>query len=158
MKEAVITKNQVIIHSIKKIVDVYLKNKHFDSCFTDIEVQFSKNINSIDKEIVKVVKPAICIVCDKNKLGDKGCLETPNLIIEFLSLTNTRELLKDKFELYEAAGVREYWIVGLVQNFVLVYYLNEQRKYIGIKPFSQKETFNSVIFPELKVDLNIVFE
>jgi Uma2 family endonuclease len=66
--------------------------------------------------------------------------------------------MKDKFELYEEAGVREYWIVDSVQNFVLIYYLNEAGKYIGTKPYSQEEIFNSVIFPELEIDLNKVFE
>ncbi|MDZ7934468.1 MAG: Uma2 family endonuclease [Emticicia sp.] len=50
------------------------------------------------------------------------------MIIEIQSPGNTKREMKDKFELYEEAGVKEYWIVDSVQNFVLIYYLNESGK------------------------------
>jgi Uma2 family endonuclease len=154
-----VTQNQVICNNLQNSIDTYFNNHQDYLSYKNLNVIFLKNINSLDSEIVTIKKTDICVISsDKNEVNHNSYYGIPHLIIETISLTNTREVMIEKFELYEKVGVREYWIVGLEQNFVLVYYLNEQGKYIGIKPFSQEETFNSVIFPELEVDLNKVFE
>jgi Uma2 family endonuclease len=43
--------------------------------------------------------------------------------------------MKDKFALYESAGVREYWIIDPVREHVLVYVMAETGKFVGKQPF-----------------------
>ncbi len=141
---------------------VNLMSKHFEGkkCswyFAHFDVLLTRFYKKKDKEVLTVVQPDICVICDEKKLDKRGCIGSPDLIIEIQSPGNTKREMKDKFELYEEAGVKEYWIVDSVQNFALIYYLNEAGKYIGTKPYSQEEVFNSVIFPELEVDLKKVF-
>lgn len=62
----------------------------------------------------------------------------------------------NKFQLYEEAGVKEYWIVEPQNETVLVYYLNEAGKYIGL-PLAV-EVLESNVFPQLIIDLVKIWE
>ena len=104
-----------------------------------------------------MVQPDLCVVCDKTKLDEQGCNGAPDLVIEILSPGNTNREMKEKFELYEASLVREYWVVDPYREDVLVYYLNEQQKYIGSKPFVAGEQVISRVFPELEMVIEEVF-
>jgi Uma2 family endonuclease len=150
--------HQKLSWNLERQMDRYFESKKCDIYHAPFDVRLTVFDKTKDKEILTVVQPDICMICDEKKLDKRGCLGSPDLIVEIQSPDNTKREMKDKFELYEEAGVREYWIVDSVQNFVLIYYLNEAGKYIGTKPYSQEEIFNSVIFPELEIDLNKVFE
>lgn len=104
-----------------------------------------------------VVQPDLCVICDDSKLDERGCAGAPDLIVEILSPGNSKIELKIKFEVYEEAGVREYWVVNPVEKVVLVYVLNEAGKYIGLAPLVDDDTLKAHIFPELALDLREVF-
>lgn len=57
-----------------------------------------------------VVIPDISVICDSSKLTDKGCSGAPDWIIEIVSSNAIHDYLL-KLNLYQAYGVREYWIV-----------------------------------------------
>lgn len=61
-----------------------------------------------------------------------------------------------KYDLYEEAGVLEYWIVGPVYKTVLVYAL-ENGKFVGQHPHIEDDKMVSRLFPEVKFDLFGVF-
>ncbi len=103
-----------------------------------------------------VVQPDLCIICDETKLDEQGCNGAPDLVVEILSPGNTKHEMQTKFELYEESGVKEYWIVEPANKTVLVYSL-QNNKYIGLKPFSDDADIESVLFPDMKVNLRDVF-
>jgi Uma2 family endonuclease len=104
-----------------------------------------------------VVQPDICIVCDPAKLDEKGCQGAPDLIVEVLSPGNSKKEMREKFQVYEEAGVREYWLVHPVDHEVRVYVLHENGKFIGMAPVVEDEVLRSIVFPELEVELKEVF-
>ena len=108
------------------------------------------------KKDTTVVQPDICIVCDASKLDEQGCNGAPDLIVEILSPSNARHDTDTKFNLYEEAGVKEYWIVQPQQKSILIYVLQDG-KYIGLKPFGEDEFAQGRLFPNLKIDVNEVF-
>ena len=59
-----------------------------------------------------LVEPDLSVVCDTDKLDDIGCKGAPDLIIEILSPSTQRHDRLTKYNLYERAGVPEYWIVS----------------------------------------------
>ena len=109
------------------------------------------------KKDTTVVQPDICIICDKSKLDDQGCNGAPDLIVEILSPSNSKHDADTKFKLYEESGVKEYWMVDPEKQMVFVYTLQNQI-YIGLKPFTLDETIDSPLFPDLKVEVNEIFE
>jgi Uma2 family endonuclease len=113
--------------------------------------------SSPNNEIFTVVQPDICVICDESKLDDKGCIGSPDLIIEILSPGNSKKEMNLKFDLYEENGVKEYWIVEPFQKSILIYILQND-KYIGLKPFTEDEKVKSVLFPELEFAVEEIFE
>src|ERR1700761_3418608 len=41
-----------------------------------------------DTDIITVLQPDICVICDESKLDDKGCLGAPDIVVEILSPGN----------------------------------------------------------------------
>lgn len=121
------------------------------------DVRLTRFSKAKNKEVTNVVQPDLCVICDPEKLDDRGCIGAPDLIIEILSPGNSRTEMKDKFELYEESGVLEYWIVSPIEKTIQVFKLNEAGKYIGLRPFVEDETMNTAIVPNLEIDLRDVF-
>lgn len=67
------------------------------------------------------VEPDISVICDHNKLTDKGCNGAPDWIIEIVSPGSRRTDYFTKLFKYRTSGVREYWIVDPEKNRILVY-------------------------------------
>lgn len=109
-------------------------------------------------QVVTVVQPDLCVICDENKLDAKGCIGAPDLIIEILSPGNSRREMKDKFEIYQEVGVKEYWIVNPTEKIVNIYIRNEVGKFVGLQPCVSDDIITSLIVPNLQVDLTEVFD
>lgn len=107
---------------------------------------------------VTVVQPDLCVICDENKLDERGCNGAPDLIVEILSPGNSKKEMREKYSAYEEAGVREYWLVNPLDKVVLVYLLNEAGKYIGLAPSTEDDDLTASIFPELTISLREVFQ
>ncbi len=115
---------------------------------------FSKNQN---KEIITVVQPDICVICDKNKLDDRGCIGAPDLIVEILSPGNSKKEMKDKYAVYEEAGVKEYWIIHPEEKMLQRFVLNEVGKYIGLQPLVEEDYVTTEVLLGLEINLTDVF-
>ena len=104
-----------------------------------------------------VVQPDICVVCDPKKLeNDKRCLGAPDLIIETLSPGNTKKEMRYKYELYEEAGVYEYWVVRPIDKEITQFVL-ENGKYRALPPIIEGDRISSAKFPELTVATEDIF-
>ncbi len=110
-----------------------------------------------ETQIYTVVQPDLCVVCDLAKLDEKGCIGAPDLMVEITSPGNTRKELGDKFRLYEAAGVKEYWIVSPQDRNVIRYVRDDKGAFIGMPPLSDIDVLETALFPGLFVDLSEVF-
>jgi len=145
--------HQKISSNMNAYLHQYFRNKNCGFYAAPFDVRLP--IKSKKKDTT-VVQPDLCVICDQNKLDDQGCNGAPDLVIEILSLQNSKHDLDTKFNLYEEAGVKEYWIVHPVDKIVFVYTLQND-KYIGLKPFTEGEILNSPLFPDMKIEVNEVF-
>ncbi|MGF0034686.1 Uma2 family endonuclease [Bariatricus sp. SGI.154] len=68
-----------------------------------------------------IVQPDISVVCDKDKLSDRGCEGAPDWVIEIVSPGNRQHDYVTKLMQYQKSGVREYWIVDQQEGKVMVY-------------------------------------
>jgi Uma2 family endonuclease len=122
------------------------------------DVRFPEN-KEADENIKTVVQPDISVVCDLKKVDKKGCRGAPDLIIEIISPFTARKDLKEKLFLYERAGVKEYWIVEPVDRILMQYKLeNNIRRYGRAVIFSDEDKITAAIFPDLEIDLSLVFK
>ncbi|MDZ4794364.1 MAG: Uma2 family endonuclease [Bacteroidota bacterium] len=110
-----------------------------------------------DNEINTVVQPDLCIVCDESKIDSKGCIGSPDLIVEILSPGNSAKDVKLKFDVYEKAGVKEYWIVYPVEETVAVFVLSEKANYSGATLYAGNDIIQCRAVPGLTVTLKEIF-
>jgi len=85
----------------------------------------------VDADDRSYVEPDICIICDENKLDDRGCNGAPDWIIEVVSPASRKIDYTTKLFKYRTAGVREYWIVDAEKTRVMVYnfYQDDMNEY-----------------------------
>ena len=94
------------------------------------DVRLPKKPDEITNDkIFTVVQPDICVVCDKSKLDERGCIGAPDMVVEIMSLSSQRYDLNKKLNLYEAAGVKEYWVVSPIEKGINVFILQDDGKY-----------------------------
>jgi Uma2 family endonuclease len=127
-------------------------------CHAPFDVRLSLTGEIANDKINTVVQPDICVVCDPSKLDDLGCLGAPDLIVEALSPSTAKRDLNEKFHLYEATGVREYWIVYPVEEMLKVFILQENGKFDEGTVYEKAEKVSVHIFEGLKIDLEKLFK
>jgi Uma2 family endonuclease len=153
MSPAPSSNHQSILLNLAKNFGVFFNEKNCRVFPAPFDVRLFPEKSGKDSTIVQ---PDISVVCNESQLDKKGCLGPPDLIIEIISPGNTGHDLHTKFDLYEEAGVKEYWIVDPLNKTVLVYTLINNT-YIGLKPFTEGEQIICREFPELKVQVTEVF-
>jgi Uma2 family endonuclease len=76
-----------------------------------IDVRLPNNKELKDDKIFTVLQPDIVVVCDPSKIDEKGIIGAPDLVVEVQSPSTARYVMSKKFDIYEEAGVKEYWVV-----------------------------------------------
>ncbi|MCL1918437.1 MAG: Uma2 family endonuclease [Peptococcaceae bacterium] len=98
----------------------FLKGKQCKVFYAPFDVRLTAN----DKDDT-VVQPDLLVVCDMPKLDGKACVGAPDMAIEILSPSSSRQDKVVKLNLYQKAGVREYWIVDVEDKAVQVCILRD---------------------------------
>lgn len=110
------TIHQRISYSVARKISDYIDSKH-GGCEV-FPAPFAVFLNKDDRNYVE---PDISVICDKDKINDKGCAGAPDWIIEVTSPSSTRMDYAIKLFKYRTAGVREYWIVNPMKKAVQTY-------------------------------------
>ncbi len=149
--------HQQVSVNLLKALAIFLEGKSCKIYTAPFDVRFPKK-SKADKDIYTVLQPDLCVICDKSKLDDRGCLGAPDLVIEILSPGNNKKELLNKYEVYEEFGVKEYWIVSPGDKTVLIYTLDEAGKYQPSKLFTLSEEVTSTVLPDFVLNIDAVFE
>ncbi|MCD7036427.1 Uma2 family endonuclease [Metabacillus sp. GX 13764] len=149
-------RHQQVLRELSTAFSIFLREKECEVFFAPFDVRLLVE-NKQDDEIINVVQPDLSIVCDREKLDDKGCNGAPDMIIEILSPASVKLDRWKKFQLYKIAGVKEYWLVDPINESVEIYLLiSDKYKFQGV--FTKGDFITVNRFAELKIDLNLIFE
>lgn len=113
-----------------------------------------KNENEDTKNSKNIVQPDISVICDKNKLTDKGCVGSPDMIVEVASPSNLRDDYIKKLNLYERFKIREYWIVNPMNKSILIYTLTDNG-YGAPNMYTFNDKIKVSIFENLEIDFKL---
>lgn len=116
--------HQRMVLSLATLINEYI-DKDMRKCEVDI-APFAVFLNSQDRKGVDYVEPDIVIICDKDKLDDKGCHGAPDWVIEVVSPGSREMDYYIKLALYKEAGVRLYWLVDIERQTIVVYDLEHE--------------------------------
>ena len=123
--------HQKLVGQLSRIIGNYIESNH-GSC----EIYPAPFAVFIKKDDKNYVEPDISVICDKNKLSDRGCEGAPDFIIEIVSPSSRRMDYYKKCTLYEESGVREYWIVDPEKQRTMIYHYEDDAAPM-IVPFEQ---------------------
>lgn len=107
-----------VISNITTIFNVFLKGRTCQS-FPDSAAVF---LTEKDYFV-----PDFMVVCDPKKIQPKGIFGAPDLVAEVLSPSTAHRDRSYKKDVYEQAGVKEYWIVSTAEKSVEQYLLQDGR-------------------------------
>jgi Uma2 family endonuclease len=134
----------------------YLEGKPCEVFIAPFDVRLPRlSIN--DKKVLTVVQPDACVICDPKKVDDKGCIGAPDIVVEILSPGNNKKELQNKYEVYEEAGVFEYWIIYPIEKTLLKYTLVDGR-FQTSRPLTIDDEVTTPILPGFVLNLNELFE
>lgn len=170
MSPAPNTRHQRISSKLNRLLGNYISKSQCD-VFTapfDVRLSVNEDINISKKyrnktkslpdgKIMTVVQPDICVICDQEILDEKGCVGAPDLVIEILSPGNSRREMKDKFEIYQEAGIPEYWIIDPEHEFIIIYGWYKE-KYIGSAPYYSGDKIVSKSVKGFTLDVDYIFK
>lgn len=158
MSPAPLRIHQKIAGKLYLKIGTYLESKTCEVYTAPFDVRFPRRKDETsDEQITTVLQPDICVICDLSKLDARGCLGAPDWVIEVLSAGNSAREMRQKYQIYEESGVREYWIVNPENESILPYVL-ENESFVGKAPMIKGDKVSPHIFPELVIDLDYIFE
>ncbi len=120
-----------------------------------IDVRLGESATA-DDDTFTVVQPDIVVVCDRDKIDERGIRGAPDLVVEILSPSSGARDTIEKRALYEHHGVPEYWIVDPETRQVFVLILKEGR-YSDPLIHRREDTPASLVRPEISIPLAEVF-
>ena len=155
MSPAPSTKHQAVQREILTEFTIYLRGKKCSVFGSPIDVCFSEADSDI-KHIKEWVEPDLVIVCDKNKIKEKRIVGVPDLVVEILSKSTAKKDKLIKFNRYQSAGVKEYWIVDPSNEHIDVYLL-ENGGYKHSGAYFRDDRIPVHIFDGFSIDMANVF-
>lgn len=151
-------KHQSIVGTLFLKIGNYINNKN-GKCkpfVAPFDVKLQKN-DERGNELINIVQPDVFVVCDKDKLKTNFCLGAPDFVAEIISPATKSKDYFIKAELYEAFGVREYWIINPITNKVTIYRLKENT-FMEPEVIDFGENIKIEIFEDLAIDTSEFIE
>ena len=144
-------KHQQLLRDLSLRFGIYLHGKSCDVYFAPFDVR-------IDLDIGKdsVVQPDLVVICDDEKLDDRGLNGAPDLVIEVLSPSTARLDRLVKNNKYLTVGVKEYWMVDPVKEEVMVNVLREGM--YEMTTYKKGDVIKPTVLKDLTIDVTDLFE
>ncbi|MBI4778601.1 Uma2 family endonuclease, partial [Candidatus Desantisbacteria bacterium] len=154
-------RHQKIVGELLRQISNYLLDKSCEVYVAPFDVRLPECDEGVaplaaDEEIETVVQPDIVVVCDRDKLDDRGGKGAPDIVIEILSPWTAKKDLRTKYNLYEKHKVVQYWIVDPEREEVTIFKL-ENNKYGEPEEYSKDDKIKVDIFADLEIDLRTIF-
>lgn len=115
--------HQKLVNRLSQTITNYIDVKH-GNCEV-YPAPFAVFLNEDDRNYVE---PDISVICNQDKLNDKGCNGAPDWIIEIVSPSTQQIDYGIKLFKYRSAGVREYWIVNPETRIVNVFDFEHEKE------------------------------
>lgn len=149
--ESPTVRHQSIVSELLIEISAYIRKKK-GNCLVfpgPIDVELD-----IDKDTVCV--PDLVVICNPDLIKNlKRCMGAPDFVVEVISPSGRHKDLKIKRDVYEAGGVREYWVVDPFDNMINVFRLDMETGKYPLNP--EKYTFQEPVKVGIYDDLTITF-
>lgn len=148
--------HQMISGELFRQLANYLVGKRCKVFSAPFDIRLFEQDGDGPENVDTVLQPDILVVCDRDKITQKGIRGAPDFVIEITSPTTARYDKLMKFNLYQRAGVREYWIVDPDTCTVSVYVL-EDGAYHAATVYPSNKSVPVGVLDNCIIDLSTVF-
>ena len=107
----------------------------------------------LKKDNRNYLEPDVVVVCDEDKLSDRGCEGAPDLVVEVVSPSTKRRDYGLKLFKYRMAGVKEYWVINPETRIINSYVFDVDEEKGWGDQISFDEELVSELFPDLSMRL-----
>lgn len=135
----------------------FLKGKTCEVFIAPYDVRLPIKDRKRDDQITTVVQPDICIFCNPASIDERGACGIPDLAVEILSPGNGRYDLLEKYDVYQEANVKEYWIIDPIKELVMVSILQEPGKFGPTKVFTEDQLLEPQHVPGFSISAKQLF-
>lgn len=149
--------HQTILGQIYRQFAEFLDDKPCNVVMAPFDVRLFEKKGERPEDVDTVVQPDILVICDHKKIDEHGCKGAPDMVIEILSPSTQGHDCFVKLNLYQQAGVREYWIVDPESKTVKVLILDDEGIYHISKAYKQTDTVKVNILNGCVIELDKVF-
>lgn len=139
--------HQMILMAVAGEFRDYIRNKGGE-CLV-LPAPFAVFLNNDD---YNYLEPDVSVICDREKIDDRGCHGAPDLVVEIISPSTRKRDYGIKLFKYRSAGVREYWIINPETHTVNTYEFSSEDE----EESGDQVTFDEAIPCGLFPDLNII--
>ena len=150
------TKHQHVQRELLIEFGNYLRGKESNVFSTPIDVCLFADKNMSTTSIKDWVQPDLVVVCDHEKITEKCIIGAPDMVIEILSPSTARNDRLVKFNAYQEAGVKEYWIVDPANEYVEVY-IKQDNQLVRTGVFTKEDTIYVTLLGDLEINLSVIF-
>ena len=148
--------HQIISMELSRQFSNFLAGKKCRVFASPFDVRLFDTDDDRPEDADYVLQPDLMVVCDKSKVDRHGIHGAPDLVIEILSPSTRANDRLRKFNLYEQAGVREYWIVDPDMKALLVHTLEDGR-YHAADVYTAGSTVPVGVLEGCDIDLSTAF-
>jgi Uma2 family endonuclease len=157
MSPAPLRNHQKLLRKLLLVIGNWLEGKTCEVYTAPFDVRLPEYEDELDNEIDTVVQPDIVVVCDPEKLDEKGVKGSPDWIIEILSTSTAKKDWNEKFNLYEKHKVREYWIIDPDSKTAYIYQLNDKGLFFEKTILEKKGIVECFVLEGLKINIEEIF-
>ena len=133
----------------------YLHGKQCEVFVAPFDVRLAI-YGEIGDSVINVVQPDLMVYCDESKHDERGGIAAPDIVIEILSPSSAKNDKYRKFNLYEKAGVREYWIVDGANELIEIFVL-ENEKFVRKSILQAEDVITSTVLEGLEIKVSEIF-
>lgn len=152
----------IVNGNIYHILKTGLKNSLCLVFMENLDFQYHPDVSD------DYVCPDIMVICDRRHLKGGTYSGVPKFVVETLSPSTAKRDRSEKKDIYEKAGVEEYWIASPQGKALEIYYLESGRyvlkqSYI-LQDDKEEEDYNAEAeitlkaFPHIKMMLREIFD
>lgn len=143
-------KHQIISGNLELELRLFVRKNRLGQVFdapTDVKIT---ETNTVEPDIFFISNDQLSIIKENRIEG------VPDIVIEILSPSTGYYDLRTKYDIYENAGVKEYWIVDPeLKTFEI--YSNQDKTFVLIQKLKEKGLVKSAIFSELELDIQVLW-
>lgn len=113
--------HQRVLGDLNEVFRTAARGSGCETLFAPLDVFLFAHGEADTDDADTVVQPDLIVVCDDSRVARRGYLGAPAIVIEILSPYTLTKDITVKRDLYERAGVAEYWLVDPGNQSVMIY-------------------------------------